>query len=90
MRSFIKTSTSIVLAAVLAAATLAPSTASAQWRHGGMHGHGGWGGPVAFGLFGLAAGLALSAAANQNSCVAYRDVYDGAGNYLGQQAFNVC
>ena len=86
MRSFIKTSTSIILASVLAAATLAPSTASAQWRHG----HGGWGGPAAFGLFGLAAGLALSAAANQNSCVAYRDVYDGAGNYLGQHAFNVC
>ena len=65
--------------------------------HGGWHGRwnrGGWGwAPFAFGAL---AGAALAAPYyyggyyGYNACVTYRPMYDAWGNYVGQQAVNVC
>jgi hypothetical protein len=59
---------------------------------GGNHWHGGGGGgwgpaAVGLGVLGLAAGAAIAA---QPNCQAYQPVYDGYGNYMGQQLVNVC
>jgi hypothetical protein len=60
---------------------------------GGFHGggfHGGGGALAILGLAGLAAGALMDASSNANDCVAYRNVYDAYGNYLGQRAVSAC
>lgn len=67
------------------------------WHGGGWHGgwhRGGWGwAPFAFGAL---AGAALAAPYyyggyyGYGSCVRYQPMYDAWGNYVGQQAVNVC
>jgi hypothetical protein len=60
------------------------------WRGGGWHG--GWWGPGVVG--GLAAGALLAApyyyGYGYNSCTAYQPMYDGYGNYVGQQLVRTC
>jgi hypothetical protein len=76
-----------------------------MWRGGGWHGgwhgggwHGGWrhGGGWGWAPFavGALAGAALAApyyyGGYYGSCVTYQPMYDAWGNYIGQQAVNVC
>ena len=93
--------TTAFLAALTFASAIPASPASAcGWNHpcGGYYGGGlgyhhgnGWGYGGAGLAIGLAAGaLAAGAIAAQSSCTAYRPVYDGYGNYAGQQAVRVC
>jgi len=64
-------------------------------RGGGWHG-GGWAGPAVVG--GLAAGALLAApyaygyynGYGYNGCTAYQPMYDGYGNYIGQQLVRTC
>jgi hypothetical protein len=88
MRNTITKTIAATLAAVALSLAVSASPASAGGWHGGWHHHGGfWGPGVAFGVFGLAAG---AIAASQYECVRYRPAYDGYGNYIGQQAVNIC
>ena len=90
--------TAAFLAALTFASAMPVSPASAcGWRYpcggwGWGHHYGyGWGYGGAGLALGLAAGaLAAGAIATQNSCTAYRPVYDRFGNYAGQQAVSVC
>jgi hypothetical protein len=50
--------------------------------HGGL----GWGPGLGIGLVGSAVAADVAA----TSCTGYRRIYDEYGNYLGQQAVNVC
>ncbi len=62
------------------------------WHGGGWHHGGGWGWGPAVGL-GIAGGLAAGALAGSyynNNCIQYQAVYDPYGNYVGNQAVNVC
>lgn len=72
------------------------------WHGGGWHGggwRGGWRGP-GWGAGALAAGAIAGAALaapyyyggydGYGSCVSYQPMYDAYGNYVGQQAVNVC
>jgi hypothetical protein len=72
------------------------------WHGGGWHGggwHGGYWGPAVVG--GLAAGALLAApyaygygygynGYGYNGCTAYQPIYDGYGNYIGQQLVRTC
>jgi hypothetical protein len=103
MRSILKTSTSILLAAVLATSALSATPASAAnfihggaggFHGGGFHGggfHGGnrfGGGGWGGAALGIGvAGLAVGLMASQ-SCSGVQNVYDAYGNYVGQRAVN--
>jgi hypothetical protein len=104
MRSILKTSTSILLAAVLATSALSASPASATnfihggaggFHGGGFHGRGFHGNRFGGGGWGGAAlgigvaGLAVGLMASQ-SCSGVQNVYDAYGNYVGQRAVNNC
>jgi hypothetical protein len=61
------------------------------WAGGGWRGGWGWGGALAAGAI---AGAALAApyyyGGYYGSCVTYQPMYDAYGNYIGQQAVNMC
>jgi hypothetical protein len=89
MRISLKNTVAASLAALTLALALAgPTPASAkQWFGGGGFHHHGFGGGLAIGVFGLAAGAAIAA---EDNCVDYRPIYDRYGRYLGRRAINVC
>jgi len=88
-----KTSIALSLAALVAGTALSSTPAAAFPKifpphpHHFHHGWGfGWGSGLAVGVIGAAVAADVAA----QSCTGYRAIYDQYGNYVGQQAVNVC
>ncbi len=93
MRTSLKKSIAVSLAALMLASSLAVSaTPAAAFPMGPHHHFGGFGWGLGVGLgLGVLGGIAASQPAyGYNSCVRYRPTYDQWGNYLGRQPINIC
>ncbi len=95
MRASLKSSVALSLAALTMAFAVSATPASAHplQKFGGPHFphfHHGWGWGPGVGLGLALAGGAVAAEYAYGSCIVYRPIYDGFGNYIGRRAVNVC